>query len=257
MIFDAHTPPIRPRSHRPHGIGDQSFLPPTLAMTGTDMWIDPAPPPRRRPRWQPPSEQALAFAVPTPIAVTPSTMWIEQPAPLRRRRIARLPLTAARESWGFPSPVPPNPPPPPPPVSQTLYALISSPSQATFSGQPAFQGLPAGQPLYVGNMLGQAVPARPGVTIAIVFNIAAVIGMTRYITNASVFLTEISGADAVPGERMLGGATVVQSQGRVRSAVHQILFGLVPNGEYVALVSAGTTDGSRFNFSAPFSVAPF
>lgn len=156
----------------------------------------------------------------------------------------------------FITPVPPPvPPPTPPTIAQTIYATVFSNFQPSFGAVPQVFIAPSAQRMLIGTAAGRQVFALPTVGVLLVFNLAPVLGATRQISNAAMTLTEETGIDLAPQDRMFGAPAIVAGSGYPARQAQQILSGLLSGGVYVATLTAGFTDGSTKTFAAAFMVA--
>ncbi|HXE51245.1 MAG TPA: hypothetical protein VN663_22900 [Ramlibacter sp.] len=114
---------------------------------------------------------------------------------------------------------------------------------------------PSGEELNVSNFAGIAIPTEPDIGIALVIDLSTRLGQSAAISQAAVSLLSANGADATPGSRLFGQATIIDVRPRTRQAIRQVLVNLVAGGQYVAWISVGTATGQRYTFVAPFTVA--
>lgn len=160
------------------------------------------------------------------------------------------------------SPQPPQPPAVVPTVVQTIYATVASRFQPAFDGASPGVLVPPGDQLIVGDSAGRPVVARSGTAgdgnpagVNVVFNLAPALGLALRIDRCTTWLSEATGLDFDPASRLYGDPAVITMLGRRGQGVRQTLSGLVPEAQYVLVLSVGTTDGNSRTFIAAFAAA--
>lgn len=91
-----------------------------------------------------------------------------------------------------------------------------------------------------------------GETVSLVIDVSQFLGPAQGISNAWVTLIEAAGVDPTPGRKVFGNAQIIAAGGRQRQAIRQVFYALYNGGQYVALATVRTADGTTYRFAAPF-----